>query len=221
MTKKRIAVIGSESCRLSSVKWCLDEGRESVCFERTDDIGGLCRYLATVYSLKKRPYFSTSGQWEAVIECEGKKEVNVFDGVMLCTGHHSNAHLPLESFPGIGTFKGQYFHSQDYKNLEALAGKRVFIIVRNSGGDMVIEISYTAKQATLQLFWGPCTPLQFHLHFPGKWNGVQKTILTTDDHIRKPVKTRVIEKSNSIASTKTRGRFMLPVIFFEVIMAYF
>ncbi|MBZ3870575.1 Dimethylaniline monooxygenase [N-oxide-forming] 5 [Sciurus carolinensis] len=119
---------------------------EPVCFERTDDIGGLYRYQATVYSMKKRPYFSTSGQWEAVIECEGKKEVNVFDGVMLCNGHHSNAHLPLESFPGIEKFKGQYFHSQDYKNLEALAGKRVFIIVGNSGGDMVVEISYTTKQ---------------------------------------------------------------------------
>ncbi|MBZ3890671.1 5'-AMP-activated protein kinase subunit beta-2 [Sciurus carolinensis] len=44
MTKKRIAVIGIEACGLSSVKWCLDEDLESVCFERTDDLGGLWRY---------------------------------------------------------------------------------------------------------------------------------------------------------------------------------
>jgi dimethylaniline monooxygenase (N-oxide forming) len=50
--------------------------------------------------VKKKPDFSTSGQWEVVTECEGKKEVDVFDGIMVCTGHHTDAHLPLESFPG-------------------------------------------------------------------------------------------------------------------------
>uniref|UniRef100_A0A8D2ANC9 Flavin-containing monooxygenase 5 n=1 Tax=Sciurus vulgaris TaxID=55149 RepID=A0A8D2ANC9_SCIVU len=533
MTKKRIAVIGSGVCGLSSVKCCLDEDLEPVCFERTDDIGGLWRYQenpeegrasiyksviintskemmcfsdypipdhypnfmhnsqvleyfrmyaknfnllkyiqfkTTVCSVKKRPDFPTSGQWEVVTECEGKKEVNVFDGVMVCTGHHTNAHLPLESFPGIEKFKGQYFHSRDYKNPEALAGKRVIIIgIGNSGGDLAVEISHTAKQVflstrrgawilnrvgdhgypfdvvhfsrlkhliskicgqaltntfleknmnqrfdhemfglkpkhralsqhptvndelpnriisglvkvkgnvkeftetaaifedgsreddidavifatgysfafpfledsvqvvknkislykkvfppnlekptlaiigliqplgaimpiaelqgrwatqvfkglkklpsqsemmadinktqeemakryvesqrhtiqgdyidsmeeiadlvgvrpnllslaftdpklALQLFLGPCTPVQFRLQGPGKWDGARKTILTTDDRIRKPMKTRVIEKSNSIASTKTIGRFMLAVIFFAVFMAYF
>ncbi|MBZ3884434.1 Dimethylaniline monooxygenase [N-oxide-forming] 5, partial [Sciurus carolinensis] len=161
--KKRIAVLGSVVYGLSSVKCCLDEDLESVCFERTDDIGGLCRYQENpekgrvsiyklviintskermcfseytipdhylnfmhksqvleyfkmyakdfnllkgiqfktmVYSVKKRPDFSTSGQWEVVTECEGKRDVNVFDGVRLCTGHHTNAHLPLKSFPG-------------------------------------------------------------------------------------------------------------------------
>ncbi|MBZ3889368.1 Dimethylaniline monooxygenase [N-oxide-forming] 5 [Sciurus carolinensis] len=161
MTKKRIAVIGSEDCGLSSVKWCLDEDLESVCFERTDDIGGLCRYQDAGFkrgdserlgtnskppSVKKRPDFSTSGQREVVTECEGKKEANIFDGVMVCTGHHTNAHLPMESFPGIEKFKGQYFHSQDYKNPEELAEKRVFIIFGNSGGDLAVEISYTVKQ---------------------------------------------------------------------------
>ncbi|MBZ3878293.1 Dimethylaniline monooxygenase [N-oxide-forming] 5 [Sciurus carolinensis] len=169
MTKKIIAVIGSETCGLSSAKCCLDEDLESVCFERTDDIVGFCRYQespeegrvsiyklviintskemmcfndystpdhylnfmhnsqvleyfrmytkdfnllkyiqfkTTVYSVKKRPDFSSSGQWEVVTECKGKKKVNVFDGVMVCTGHHTNAHLPLESFPGWHSWRG-------------------------------------------------------------------------------------------------------------------
>ncbi|MBZ3891201.1 Dimethylaniline monooxygenase [N-oxide-forming] 5, partial [Sciurus carolinensis] len=58
------------------------------------------QFKTVVYSVKKRPDFSNSGQWEVVTECEGKREVNVFDGVILCTGHHTNAHLPLKSFPG-------------------------------------------------------------------------------------------------------------------------
>ncbi|XP_022422403.1 dimethylaniline monooxygenase [N-oxide-forming] 5-like [Delphinapterus leucas] len=108
------------------------------------------RFKTTVYSVKKQPDFSTSGQWEVVTESEGKKEVNVFDGVMVCTGHHTNAHLPLESFPGIEKFKGQYFHSRDYKNSESFTGKRVIIIgIGNSGGDLAVEISHTAKQVFL------------------------------------------------------------------------
>lgn len=210
MTKKRIAVIGAGVSGLSSIKCCLDEDLEPVCFERTDDIGGLwrfqenpeegrasiyksvvintskemmcfsdflipddypnfmhnsqileyfrmyakefdllkyIRFKTTVCSVKKQPDFSTSGQWEVVTESEGEKEVNVFDGVMVCTGHHTNAHLPLESFPGIEKFKGQYLHSREYKNPESFTGKRVLIIgIGNSGGDLAVEISHTAKQ---------------------------------------------------------------------------
>uniref|UniRef100_L7N1Q9 Flavin-containing monooxygenase 5 n=1 Tax=Myotis lucifugus TaxID=59463 RepID=L7N1Q9_MYOLU len=108
------------------------------------------RFKTTVCSVKKRPDFPTSGQWEVVTESEGKKEMNVFDGVMVCTGHHTNAHLPLGSFPGIEKFRGQYFHSRDYKNPERFTGKRVIVIgIGNSGGDLAVEISHTAKQVFL------------------------------------------------------------------------
>ncbi|KAM9689394.1 LOW QUALITY PROTEIN: flavin-containing monooxygenase 5 [Trichechus inunguis] len=212
MPKKRIAVIGGGMSGLTSIKCCLEEGLEPVCFERTDDIGGLWRFQenpeegrasiyksviintskemmcfsdypipdhypnfmhnsqvleyfrmyakefdllkyiqfkTTVYSVRKRPDFSTSGQWDVVTESDGKKEVNVFDGVMVCTGHHTNAHLPLESFPGIEKFKGQYFHSREYKNPEAFAGRVIIIGIGNSGGDLAVEISHTAKQVFL------------------------------------------------------------------------
>ncbi|XP_037354819.1 flavin-containing monooxygenase 5 [Talpa occidentalis] len=213
MTKKRVAVVGSGASGLSSIKCCLDEGLEPVCFERSDDIGGLwrfqekpeegrasiyrsvvintskemmcfsdypipdhfpnfmhnsqvleyfrmyakafdllkyIRFKTTVCSVKKRPDFSTSGQWEVVTESEGKKEASVFDGVMVCSGHHTNAYLPLHSFPGIEKFKGQYLHSRDYKNPDSFTGKRVIVIgIGNSGGDLAVETSHVAKQVFL------------------------------------------------------------------------
>ncbi|XP_058516124.1 flavin-containing monooxygenase 5 isoform X2 [Ochotona princeps] len=213
MTKKRVAVIGAGASGLSSIKCCLDEGLEPVCFERTNDIGGLWRFQenpeegrasiyksviintskemmcfsdypipdhfpnfmhnsqvleyfrmyakefdllkhiqfkTTVCSVKKRPDFSTSGQWEVVTECEGKEEMTVFDGVLVCSGHHTTAHLPLDTFPGIEKFKGQYMHSRDYKNPEMFKGKRVIVIgIGNSGGDLAVETSHTAKQVFL------------------------------------------------------------------------
>lgn len=39
------------------------------------------QFKTTVCSVKKQPDFSTSGQWQVVTECEGKKQVDVFDGV--------------------------------------------------------------------------------------------------------------------------------------------
>lgn len=41
---RRVAVIGGGSSGLASIKCCLDEGLEPVCFESSDDIGGLWRF---------------------------------------------------------------------------------------------------------------------------------------------------------------------------------
>ena len=38
---QRVAVIGAGSSGLVSVKTCLEEGLEAVCFEKTSHIGGL------------------------------------------------------------------------------------------------------------------------------------------------------------------------------------
>ncbi|XP_067240896.1 flavin-containing monooxygenase 5-like [Chanodichthys erythropterus] len=41
---KRVAVIGGGASGLTCIKCCLDEGLEPVCFETSDDIGGLWRF---------------------------------------------------------------------------------------------------------------------------------------------------------------------------------
>ncbi|EMP34553.1 Dimethylaniline monooxygenase [N-oxide-forming] 5, partial [Chelonia mydas] len=210
---KRIAVIGAGVCGLSSIKCCLDEGLQPICFERSSDIGGLwrfeenpeegrasiyksviintskemmcfsdfpipadfpnymhhskvmeyfrmyaehfnllkyIRFKTTVVSVTKSPDFSTMGQWDVVTETEGKQESAIFDGVMVCTGHHTNAHLPLDSFPGIEKFRGRYFHSRDYKKPQEFSGKRVIVIgIGNSGTDLAVELSHTAAQVFL------------------------------------------------------------------------
>ncbi|XP_070602926.1 flavin-containing monooxygenase 5-like isoform X1 [Erythrolamprus reginae] len=213
MEKKRVAIIGAGSSGLCNIKCCLEEGLEPVCFESSDDIGGLWRFKenpeedrASIYksviintskemmcfsdfpipddfpnymhnskimeyfrmyanhfdllkyihfktkvcSVTKCTDFSTSGQWDITIESDGKQESSVFDAVLVCTGHHTNAYLPLDSFPGITTFKGHYLHSRDYKSPDAFTGKRVLVIgIGNSGVDLAVEISHTAQQVFL------------------------------------------------------------------------
>uniref|UniRef100_A0A8C6T951 Flavin-containing monooxygenase n=2 Tax=Neogobius melanostomus TaxID=47308 RepID=A0A8C6T951_9GOBI len=41
---RRVAIIGAGASGLTSIKCCLDEGLEPVCFESSDDIGGLWRF---------------------------------------------------------------------------------------------------------------------------------------------------------------------------------
>jgi len=38
----------------------------------------------------------------------------LFDGVMVCTGHHTQAHWPSPAFPGQSHFKGRLMHSHSY-----------------------------------------------------------------------------------------------------------
>nr|XP_056699984.1 flavin-containing monooxygenase 5-like [Euleptes europaea] len=213
MAKKRVAVIGGGSSGLCSIKCCLDEGLDPVCFESSEDIGGLWRFKenpeedrASIYksviintskemmcfsdflipddypnympnfkimeyfriyakhfdllkhirfrtkvcSATKRPDFASSGQWDVVVETDGKQESLVFDAVMVCTGHHTHPHLPLNTFPGIEKFKGRYLHSRNYKDPNEFTGKRVIVIgIGNSGGDLAVEISHTAEQVFL------------------------------------------------------------------------
>ncbi|XP_028398597.1 dimethylaniline monooxygenase [N-oxide-forming] 2-like [Dendronephthya gigantea] len=43
----KVAIIGAGPCGLTSIKCCLDEGLEPVCFEKGTDLGGLWRFTTT------------------------------------------------------------------------------------------------------------------------------------------------------------------------------
>ncbi|XP_063796318.1 flavin-containing monooxygenase 5-like isoform X3 [Pseudophryne corroboree] len=44
MAVKKVAVIGAGASGLTSIKSCIDEGLEPICYEKSEDIGGLWRY---------------------------------------------------------------------------------------------------------------------------------------------------------------------------------
>ncbi|XP_011372520.1 dimethylaniline monooxygenase [N-oxide-forming] 5-like [Pteropus vampyrus] len=108
------------------------------------------RFKTKVQSVRKRPDFSLSGQWDVVVEADEKQETLVFDGVLVCSGHHTDPYLPLHCFPGIEKFKGCYFHSREYKSPEAFSGKRIIVVgTGNSGVDIAMELGHVAKQVFL------------------------------------------------------------------------
>ncbi|NWQ77068.1 FMO4 monooxygenase, partial [Columbina picui] len=111
------------------------------------------RFKTTVVSVRKRPDFAASGQWEVITETDGVQESHIFDAVMVCTGHYQEPYLPLASFPGKPCFssqtcfKGRYLHSQEYKDAEAFREKRVLVVgIGNTGGDLSVELSRVAAK---------------------------------------------------------------------------
>ncbi|XP_030158867.1 dimethylaniline monooxygenase [N-oxide-forming] 4 [Lynx canadensis] len=51
-----------------------------------------------------------------------------------------------------------------------------------------------------EVFFGPCTPYQYRLKGPGKWDGARNAILTQWDRTLKPLKTRIAPDSTKPAS---------------------
>ncbi|NWI62837.1 FMO1 monooxygenase, partial [Todus mexicanus] len=108
------------------------------------------KFGTSVVSIKKRPDFATTGQWDVVTDADGKQTSHIFDAVMVCSGNHSEPSLPLHCFPGIEKFQGQYFHSRQYKHPDVFQGKRVLVVgMGNSGVDIAVEASRVAAKVTI------------------------------------------------------------------------
>ena len=199
---KRIAIIGAGCSGLTSVKSCLEEGLEPMCFEMSSDIGGLWNFSekvptegdrmhASVYKscsintskemmafsdfpipadfppfmphhkvleyfrlyakhfkLLDRIQFDTKVISVEQTDCHGRTgcwtvctqnmltqetTCQVFDGVMVCSGHHRYPHRPL--LEGMSRFKGKVLHSSEYKNQRVLEDKKVLVV----GGYFMLE----------------------------------------------------------------------------------
>ncbi|KAE9414131.1 hypothetical protein Angca_010015, partial [Angiostrongylus cantonensis] len=228
----RVAVIGAGASGLPAVKSALEEECEVVCFEMSDDIGGLWRYKpnicpgegtvmrttvintskemtayrrATFYwkpKVLKTPIFSSdfpppndaanfmhntellqyfhsyakhfdlkkhirfshkvksvtrhdrfaeTGQWnvEFLDLKTNNLTVETFDGVMICTGHHTDPYWPTP-FPGQKSFRGNLFHSHDYKDHKGYENQVVVVLgIGNSGVDIAVELSKISKKVYL------------------------------------------------------------------------
>ncbi|NXJ95150.1 FMO1 monooxygenase, partial [Corythaixoides concolor] len=108
------------------------------------------KFGTTVVSVRKRPDFAITGQWDVVTEADGKQTSHIFDAVLVCSGNLYEPSLPLHCFPGIEKFQGQYFHSRQYKHPNVFQGKRVLVVgMGNSGVDIAVEASRVAAKVTV------------------------------------------------------------------------
>ncbi|XP_007444895.1 dimethylaniline monooxygenase [N-oxide-forming] 4, partial [Python bivittatus] len=108
------------------------------------------QFKTVVYSIRKHPDFTSTGQWVVHTEANGQRASAVFDAVMICSGHYAEVNEPLHSFPGLENFKGHYMHSWEYREPKGLEGKMVLVVgIGNTGGDIAVEVSHTAAKVFL------------------------------------------------------------------------
>lgn len=71
---------------------------------------------------------SSTGRW--IVETENlntfEKSTEIFDGVMVCSGHHRFPYKP--KLEGMSRFKGKVLHSSEYKHQKSLEDKNVLVV---------------------------------------------------------------------------------------------
>lgn len=61
------------------------------------------------------------------------------------------------------------------------------------------KLFQTDPKLAWQVYFGPCTPYQYRITGPGKWDKARKTILSQWDRTLKPTRTRYVEPSSGIS----------------------
>lgn len=98
------------------------------------------RFGTTVQSVRPR----ADHRWDVSLS-DGD---DVYDGVVVCNGHHWHRDLPAWT----QRFAGELLHSKDYKRPSQLHGKRVLVVGGgNSGCDIASEAARVATSATWSL----------------------------------------------------------------------
>ena len=61
---------------------------------------------------------------------------------------------------------------------------------------VTVELFKADPKLALQVVFGPCTPYQYRLMGPGKWQGARDAIMTAMDRVRYPLATRPLPPSS-------------------------
>uniref|UniRef100_A0A8R1EJ13 Flavin-containing monooxygenase n=1 Tax=Caenorhabditis japonica TaxID=281687 RepID=A0A8R1EJ13_CAEJA len=107
------------------------------------------------YGLVEKIRFNTTVKRISRNEDDGKYlvslesgEIEEFDKLMLCTGHHAQPSYP--ELKNLDKFKGQVRHAYDYTNPSGYEGKDVFLLgIGNSALDIAVDIAKIAKSVTI------------------------------------------------------------------------
>ncbi|XP_026581333.1 dimethylaniline monooxygenase [N-oxide-forming] 5-like [Pseudonaja textilis] len=79
----------------------------------------------------------------------------------------------------------------------------------------------TDPKLAQELFFGACTPYQYRLQGPGKWEGARKAILMQHERILKPLQTRLVTESDNNALVPLWFKLVGLLLLFAAIWAYF
>lgn len=80
----------------------------------------------------------------------------------------------------------------------------------------------TDPRLALEVYFGPCSPYQFRLMGPGKWDGARKAILTQWDRTVKPMRTRAVGEARRPQPSYALLKVLLfPLLLLSVVLTFY
>ena len=119
-------------------------------YGKSFDFEKFVKFNHQIISCEPAKNFEETGGWKLKIKnlTDGNEFEELFDGVMICTGHHTTPSVP--QFEGQEKFKGKIMHTHSYKKPDGFQDKNVVVVgIGNSGGDAAVELSTVAKNVYL------------------------------------------------------------------------
>lgn len=122
-------------------------------FDKYADKFGVRKYvkfLHEVISVTPNSDYEETGRWKVRVKNNetNTESEEVFDGVLVCTGHHVKPFQP--KFKDQEKFRGKIIHTHSYKRPNGFEDKNVAVVgVGNSGVDAAVELSMVGKQVYL------------------------------------------------------------------------
>lgn len=108
------------------------------------------KYKCKVINVEKATDYELTGRWlVTVLDLgNGVTFTNTYDGVMVCTGHHTFPYYP--DFEGLDDFQGTVKHTHSLKTDKGYEDKAVLVVgIGNSGVDAAVEICPRSKKVYL------------------------------------------------------------------------
>jgi hypothetical protein len=88
------------------------------------------------------------GRWRVRVVTDGGTREELFDNLLVCSGHHREPFVP--EYPG--TFTGTIVHSSAYKRPDAFRGRRVLVVgAGNSAADVAVDVARLAAHTSLSM----------------------------------------------------------------------
>jgi hypothetical protein len=96
----------------------------------------------------ERAILRADGRWSIAISGPDGRAEEVFDYLLVCSGHHREPNIP--DYPG--RFSGEVLHSRAFKRPEPFRDKRVLVVGGgNSAGDIAVDVARVAQKTCISL----------------------------------------------------------------------
>jgi len=135
------------------------------------DKSGVREWIQFDTTVRRVTYDEATTQFTVVSTCGGVESVEVFDFVVVCSGHFSTPNVP--EWPGFPKFEGRILHAHDFRDALEFKDKDVLIVGTSYSAEDVGSQCYKYGAKTVTNCWRTA-PMGWH--FPDKFS--TKPLLT-------------------------------------------